>query len=65
MKRRWVELICDHCGNADYYPPGPTDAMARANGWIITKDGRHYDGKQCYAATKAEEQHAAEAPHEA
>lgn len=64
MRRSWVELTCDHCGNADYYAPGSVDAAARSHGWIITRDGRHYDTQECYAAGKAGAGDATEAPHE-
>ena len=52
MKRRYVEVSCDHCGAACYYLPGNVDKLARADGWIITARGKHYDSRKCYKAAK-------------
>lgn len=47
MKRTYVELSCDQCHQADYYYPGHVDATARANGWVITRDGKHFCDSKC------------------
>lgn len=47
MKRSYVELTCDQCGQADHYRPGNVDALARENGWIITRDGKHFCDAAC------------------
>ncbi|MHC4621134.1 MAG: hypothetical protein ACYTEQ_25590 [Planctomycetota bacterium] len=52
MKRTWVELTCDNCGCAEHFTRGDVEAKARAAGWIITKDGKHYDSKECYLQSK-------------
>lgn len=52
MKRKWVEVICDACGNADHYRPGRVDELARENGWIVARDGLHFCGKPCRDAYK-------------
>jgi len=52
MKRTYIQLTCDKCGCADYYSPGKVETAARKNGWIITKDGKHYDNKECYKSAR-------------
>ena len=48
MKRKWVEISCDYCGCACHYLPGDVNAQARKDGWIITRDGKHYDSDKCF-----------------
>lgn len=47
MKKTYVEMSCDRCGQADYYKPGNVDAQARENGWIVTRDGKHFCNREC------------------
>jgi hypothetical protein len=49
MKTVYVELVCDHCGCAEHfhYISGYI-TFARAHGWIITKDRKHYDSEECF-----------------
>ena len=53
MVRKYYELSCDNCGCADFYLIGQDFAKAaRSNGWIITKDKKHYDTLECYKEAK-------------
>ena len=53
MKRTWVEMSCDKCGgSACHYPPGNVDKAARKDGWIITKDKKHFCTEECYEQRK-------------
>lgn len=47
MKMKWVQIECDQCGTADRYGSGPVDEQARNNGWIITREGRHFCDSGC------------------
>ena len=51
MKAKYIELTCDHCGHADFFLPGVADKVVREDGWIITRDGKHYCDKDCYSAS--------------
>lgn len=56
MKLNWTEFQCDHCGQADHYPVSVhSDSMARDNGWVITRKGKHYHNQECYEEAKAQE----------
>ena len=53
MKKHYVEIICDFCGNAEHFicnERGKTNLLKdiRKTGWIITADGKHFDTKECY-----------------
>jgi hypothetical protein len=52
MIRRYIEISCDTCNCACHYQIGcgSAEVQARDEGWIITKDGRHYDSVKCYNA---------------
>lgn len=55
-KRGYVEISCDWCEETVHYPTGqPIDSVARADGWIITRDGKHYDTYKCYRDAKEDE----------
>ena len=47
MKQTYVEVSCDRCGRPDYYKPGSVDAQARKDGWIVTRDGKHFCTREC------------------
>ena len=47
MVNTWIEMSCDNCGQADYYPPSGHEKAARKNGWIITRDKKHYCDSRC------------------
>lgn len=58
MKNSYTEFICDYCGCAEHFICNtknqiPADQQARNNGWIITRDGKHFDFKECYQNYKA------------
>ncbi len=58
MKIKIVEIACDYCGCAEYYPPGNVDRDARSYGWTITRKGKHYDRRDCYlAASRIQQPH--------
>lgn len=52
MRRTWVEITCDACSCACHYAPGDVVREARAEGWVITRDGKHYCDKRCYSKRK-------------
>ena len=56
MIRRYIEISCDTCNCACHYQIGcgSAEVQARAEGWIITADGRHYDSKKCYEKARQE-----------
>lgn len=49
---KWYEMSCDSCRCAEHFMGTRRDAerKARRCGWVITKDGRHFDSKDCAAA---------------
>jgi len=53
--RKYYELSCDNCSCADHYPIGiDLVKAARENGWIITKNKKHYDTRECYIKARKE-----------
>ena len=54
MIRKYYEVSCDYCGCAEHFPIGGSSAIeqARSYGWIITKDGQHFDFRKCYKAAR-------------
>jgi hypothetical protein len=47
---KFYEMSCDVCGCAEHFNFSVRDAIAtaRRSGWIITKDGKHIDSRECY-----------------
>lgn len=48
MRKTWVEIQCDYCGNAFHLPPGNISSSLRENGWIVTSKGKDYCSKSCH-----------------
>lgn len=45
-RRTYIELSCNYCGQGDYYHPGSLLQRAKANGWVLTRNGDFCD-KEC------------------
>jgi hypothetical protein len=51
---RWYEITCDYCGCASHYMGNKRSAesLARDEGYIITRDGKHYCDSKCRCKAK-------------
>jgi hypothetical protein len=57
-KHLFAEISCDYCGNAEHFSIDKftkgqkrkytIKEIARQKGWIITRDGKFFDTKECY-----------------
>jgi hypothetical protein len=55
MIKKWVEIVCDYCDNAEYeLIGGDWKARFKKSGGIITANNKHYCDKACYEKAKKE-----------
>ena len=59
MIKRFHEITCDQCGCAEQFTAGGASiqTVARDYGWIITRNGKHFDSKECYDKYRQEKYH--------
>ena len=52
MITKVYEMVCNHCGGVEHFTDTQQEAerQARLNGWIITRDKKHFDFERCRKA---------------